>query len=182
MKYLRFTAIALAAILAGGAQTAAAQNDGSRQEIKLCNKMNETVYVAIGKGVVAPNMPAFKNIKDVPQWAVNVGGWFILPPRQCKTPKFPIYADSKKITKSAFYVYGETEGLFGGAFKKVWEGSDFKGCMKRKRVSGWGTTSHVLKGDRMIANPCRGSDQFPAGMKRFSHQNSKGQYYYSFGG
>ncbi|QTD54468.1 DUF1036 domain-containing protein [Parasphingorhabdus cellanae] len=173
---LLFLAISIANIASPPAH---AQSSGDRQEVKLCNRHSETVYVAVGLGLVIDRTA---EIRNMPQFAVQYSGWYELAPGECQTKRIPKYADRNRKTLRSFYIYGETKGLFGGAIKKVWEGKDHRGCMNRKRGSEWVSASLKVVNGAAISNRCNDDGEFSAGMEALNHKNADGQLYYNFGG
>ncbi|MXO97328.1 hypothetical protein GRI34_12970 [Erythrobacter aquimaris] len=177
MKYL--SALALPAALI--AMPASAQSGTDRQEIKLCNNHNETVYAALALGVVNDEAK-MRRVPGMPPFAYEYHGWFTLDPGECEVKRVFKYADAARNVLRSFHIYGETKGLFGGAIKKVWEGSDHRGCMKRAREKLWVSASVKVENGRIVANPCNRSDEFRAGMESLTDKNGIGQLYYNFGG
>lgn len=181
MKLLSTLALFAAAPAALLASPAYAQAGTDRQEIKLCNKHSETVFAALALGVVNDEA-TMKKVPGLPPFAYEYHGWFTLDPGECEVKRITKYADAGRTVQRTFHVYGETKGLFGGAIKKAWEGSDHRGCMKRRRDTAWVTASIKLENERIVSNPCNSSDEFRAGMDGLTHKNAMGQLYYNFGG
>lgn len=172
MKYIAYLAAACAALSATAPAAAQTNEQPVTLRANVCNKHNENIYVATGAPVEAVGEGGFD---------VRVYGWYLLEPRECKDLNIGQYDNAEIARKVAVFLYAETEGLFGGAIKKVWEGKGWDACLLTWRAQQeFHSFKWELDGGRVRKNPCNAPGEFKAGMIRVNPRKSDGAVRYDF--
>ncbi|ANU08263.1 DUF1036 domain-containing protein [Paraurantiacibacter namhicola] len=88
-------------------------------QIYACNKIDEPVRFAVTSGV------SYNDWETI--------GWWTVQPGECKKVIWNRWIDmEKKQGQRALFIYGETDGILGGAIYKSWEGDGVEICVPRK--------------------------------------------------
>ncbi|REJ79353.1 MAG: DUF1036 domain-containing protein [Acidobacteria bacterium] len=113
--------------------------------VKICNNQNEKVWFTLSYGYGRGNY--------------FTEGWWYVNPKGCYTidlsDRWRRAGHREGVTPRTF-IYGETEGLFGGAIKKAWQGADrnFTFCINEDRSKSFRNTEATLSNNVPVRNPC----------------------------
>lgn len=158
--------------IACAAPVAAQANTPEVYQAELCNNHDETIYFVLGAGYLAADDVSFGIVTE---------GWLRIDAGDCKEFGLPKNISEQQELRSRIFVYGETKGLFGGAIKKVWEGDDVQGCVKRAHDEYFSIRSVTVGQAVILRHRCDGEDEFEAGMTELK-PDAQDQLYFGFGG